>query len=52
VLERCHGNKREACRVLDISYHTLQSYLRFPWQEDGAASPPALDSSVVEESAV
>jgi transcriptional regulator with PAS, ATPase and Fis domain len=30
VLERCEGNKREACRVLDISYHTLQSYLRFP----------------------
>jgi transcriptional regulator with PAS, ATPase and Fis domain len=30
VLERCDGNKREACRVLDISYHTLQSYLRFP----------------------
>jgi DNA-binding NtrC family response regulator len=30
VLNRCEGNKREACRVLDISYHTLQSYLRFP----------------------
>jgi DNA-binding NtrC family response regulator len=30
VLNRCDGNKREACRVLDISYHTLQSYLRFP----------------------
>ena len=28
VLERCQGNKREACRVLDISYHTLQAYLR------------------------
>ena len=28
VLERCSGNKREACRVLDISYHTLQAYLR------------------------
>ena len=27
---RCNGNKREACRSLDISYHTLQSYLRFP----------------------
>jgi hypothetical protein len=26
VLERCRGNKREACRVLDISYHTLQAY--------------------------
>ncbi len=30
VLERCEGNKREACRVLDISYHTLQAYLRYP----------------------
>ena len=30
VLDRCDGNKREACRALDISYHTLQSYLRFP----------------------
>ena len=29
VLERCDGNKREACRVLDISYHTLQAYLRY-----------------------
>ncbi len=32
VLDRCEGNKREACRSLDISYHTLQSYLRFPVQ--------------------
>jgi DNA-binding NtrC family response regulator len=28
VLERCGHNKRRACRVLDISYHTLQAYLR------------------------
>jgi transcriptional regulator with PAS, ATPase and Fis domain len=27
VLHRCAQNKREACRVLDISYHTLRSYL-------------------------
>ena len=27
VLERCDGNKRRACDVLDISYHTLQSLL-------------------------
>ena len=27
VLKRTNGNKREACRILDISYHTLQSYL-------------------------
>jgi len=30
ILERCRGNKREACRVLGISYHTLQAYVRLP----------------------
>src|SRR5262249_13561751 len=35
VLDRCAGNKREACRSLDISYHTLQSYLRFPVNDCG-----------------
>lgn len=29
VLERCRGNKRRACDVLDISYHTLQALLDF-----------------------
>ena len=28
VFERCGRNKRHACRQLDISYHTLQAYLR------------------------
>jgi len=49
VLERCDGNKREACRVLAISYHTLQAYLRMPpeeaeppgWPPDGAADASA-----------
>ncbi len=36
VLDRCAGNKREACRALDISYHTLQSYLRFPVHDPAA----------------
>lgn len=36
VLDRCGGNKREACRVLGISYHTLVAYLRFPADGDGA----------------
>jgi DNA-binding NtrC family response regulator len=39
VLERCHGNKRQACDVLDISYHTLNSYLRFPVHETPTSSP-------------
>jgi transcriptional regulator with PAS, ATPase and Fis domain len=28
VLERCGNNKRQACRELGISYHTLRAYLR------------------------
>ena len=28
VLEKHKGNKRQACAALDISYHTLNSYLR------------------------
>ena len=39
VLERCHNNKRQACRALGISYHTLQAYLTY----NGAATtePPS-----------
>ncbi|TAK16748.1 MAG: hypothetical protein EPO35_04730 [Acidobacteria bacterium] len=37
VLDRCHGNKRQACARLDISYHTLQVYLK----GSGAASTRA-----------
>jgi DNA-binding NtrC family response regulator len=40
VLERCQQNKRQACRELGISYHTLQSYLRFK-PDHVAGSPPA-----------
>ena len=29
VFERCGRNKRRACRQLDISYHTLEAYLRY-----------------------
>jgi DNA-binding NtrC family response regulator len=29
MLERCNRNKRQACHVLGISYHTLNAYLRF-----------------------
>ena len=36
VLERCGRNKRRACEVLGISYHTLQSYLRYRPATTGA----------------
>jgi transcriptional regulator with PAS, ATPase and Fis domain len=36
VVDRCQGNKRKACRVLGISYHTLQSYLRHPLHHTSA----------------
>ena len=36
ILERCGRNKRRACRILDISYHTLQGYLRYAQQTDTA----------------
>jgi DNA-binding NtrC family response regulator len=29
IYERCGRNKRKACRVLGISYHTLDAYLRY-----------------------
>ena len=29
VLHKCADNKRRACDVLGISYHTLQAYLRY-----------------------
>jgi transcriptional regulator with PAS, ATPase and Fis domain len=34
VLERSNGNKRAACRILDISYHTLRTYVRIGAQDD------------------
>jgi transcriptional regulator with PAS, ATPase and Fis domain len=30
VLRRCGNNKRLACRILRISYHTLQAYITYP----------------------
>ena len=38
MVDRCSGRKREACRVLGISYHTLQAYLRLAGQNDDAWS--------------
>jgi DNA-binding NtrC family response regulator len=38
VYERCGRNKRTACRVLDISYHTLRGYLKPPVRPERRAS--------------
>jgi transcriptional regulator with PAS, ATPase and Fis domain len=29
VLDRCRGNRRQACAILDVSYHTLKTYLAY-----------------------
>ena len=29
MLDRCNGNKRRACQILDISYHTLKTHLEY-----------------------
>jgi transcriptional regulator with PAS, ATPase and Fis domain len=39
VLDRCHGNKREACERLDICYHTLQQYLKPPDPNGNGVEP-------------
>jgi transcriptional regulator with PAS, ATPase and Fis domain len=37
VLDRCNGNKRRACHILDISFHTLQAHLGHVPGSAGAA---------------
>jgi len=51
VLGRTNGNKREACRLLDISYHTLAAYLRYPLAEDGGGEGPGGSESLDAEPA-
>jgi transcriptional regulator with PAS, ATPase and Fis domain len=46
VFERCGRNKRTACRVLDISYHTLRGYL-YPPGKRLAHTPQALGEGTV-----
>ncbi len=66
VFERCGRNKRAASRLLDISYHTLEAYLRYgdvshgtrrrlPEWTRGASVPkagelPGKEPRVIEES--
>ena len=41
ILERCDHNKRQACQVLGISYHTLNAYLNYRGKRQAnAALPP------------
>jgi DNA-binding NtrC family response regulator len=46
ILEKCDRNKRQACEVLGISYHTLNAYLNYqpgrPRVTAAAAPPDAL----------
>lgn len=49
TLDRCEGNKREACRVLGISYHTLQAYLRYCADSTGVSGRPAPSDDQVSE---
>jgi transcriptional regulator with PAS, ATPase and Fis domain len=39
VFERCGRNKRRTCRHLDITYHTLEAYLRYSQREGDAGKP-------------
>jgi DNA-binding NtrC family response regulator len=55
MLDRCSGNKRETCRVLGISYHTLQAYLRYGADEapvSGELAPPGEGEPVGEAACV
>jgi DNA-binding NtrC family response regulator len=51
VLARAKGNKREAARLLGITYHTLNSYLRFPLPEEAGeeCSPTAQPATLDEQ---
>jgi hypothetical protein len=49
ILDHCLGDKREACRVLDISDHTLVAYLRFAPDSDGADAPASAADAPADE---
>ena len=49
ILERCGNNKRQACRELGISYHTLQGYLRFRPRPRLSPTPPEEDGGTILE---
>ena len=45
MLDRCQGNKREAARVLGISYHTLTTYLKAGEADAGVSAESSPDVS-------
>jgi DNA-binding NtrC family response regulator len=45
IVDRCHGNKRAACRALGISYHTLQAYLRVPLADTCQTHGPGAEAA-------
>jgi transcriptional regulator with PAS, ATPase and Fis domain len=53
VLDRCHGNKRRACDILDISYRTLNTHLEYssPAQNDVPERAPDLSNTASLEGA-
>jgi transcriptional regulator with PAS, ATPase and Fis domain len=52
VLDRCGGNKAAAARTLDISYHTLQTYLRSSIYADDGEVEPAEEKSAAPDAGV
>ena len=48
VLARCSQNKRRACQVLGISYHTLRAYIEYePWMPRGSAGSEGWSAAAV-----
>ncbi len=46
VLDRCNGNKSRACRILDITYHTLMTHIDYRGDDPVCARPLPADCDV------
>jgi len=44
ILDQCQGNKRRACEILDITYHTLNTYLDYAPDQEPAPPRAPLDA--------